>query len=68
DPMQPLPTITWTLDDGSIISTNQKYNVSSNGRSLIIYKLLEQDERNYYCKAKNNFGESNPHQVFLNVT
>ncbi|XP_055871553.1 neural cell adhesion molecule L1-like isoform X2 [Biomphalaria glabrata] len=68
DPMQPLPTITWTLDDGTVISTNQKYNVSSNGRSLIIYKLLEQDERNYYCKAKNNFGESNPHQVFLNVT
>uniref|UniRef100_A0A2C9KVQ7 Ig-like domain-containing protein n=1 Tax=Biomphalaria glabrata TaxID=6526 RepID=A0A2C9KVQ7_BIOGL len=68
DPLQPLPTITWTLDDGTVISTNKKYNVSSNGRCLIIYKLSEQDERTYSCKAKNTIGESNPHQVVLNVT
>ncbi|KAH9487524.1 hypothetical protein Btru_073544 [Bulinus truncatus] len=65
---QPLPLITWALDDGTVIQNSSKYEVSADGRSLIINNLLEIDERHYYCKAKNGAGETLPHGVFLNVT
>ncbi|CAL1547967.1 unnamed protein product, partial [Lymnaea stagnalis] len=63
-----LMKIRWYQEDGEEIETiREKYILEDFSRRLHILNVTLEDERNYYCQAKNGVGHSTQEAVSLDV-
>ncbi|XP_025090626.1 neural cell adhesion molecule L1-like protein [Pomacea canaliculata] len=62
-----VPRILWYDQDGQAITQGGRYDITANGRTLIIKNVTEDDEKTYRCKGINSLG-SDEGSMALNIT
>ncbi|XP_025090633.1 neurofascin-like [Pomacea canaliculata] len=66
-PSETVPRVTWYDQDGRVITQGGRYDITSNGRTLTIMNVTEDDEKTYLCRGTNSLG-SDEGSLALNVT
>ena len=62
----PLPEVTWRKKGGSL--EGNRFSYDNFGKSLVIYKVDEQDEGTYECTAGNGHGSQLSHAITVSVS
>ncbi|XP_025090634.1 hemicentin-1-like isoform X1 [Pomacea canaliculata] len=66
-PSETVPRVTWYDQDGRAITQGGRYNITSNGKTLTIMNVTEDDEKIYHCRGTNSMGTAEGN-LTLNVT
>ncbi|PVD32184.1 hypothetical protein C0Q70_07613 [Pomacea canaliculata] len=66
-PSETVPKITWFDQNGRAITQGGRYDIVSNGRTLTIMNVTEDDEKTYRCRGSNALGAADA-SLALNIT